>query len=152
MEEWCWSKSIRSTSQKCSSIVNTRVNIFRWSCIGSSRFNPSILSISCLRTSNIECFQCCCLEVEKKTLIQISTTFLFFSEITSKEFLAALPAKRLTPQKLRCSNDLARGLLMQIPGLSIPSFVLLIFWDFCSNRKPTDSIESHCQWHFNDMQ
>ena len=40
------------------------------------------------------------------------------SEITSREFLAALPAKRLTPQKLRCLNDLARGLLMQIPGLN----------------------------------
>lgn len=39
------------------------------------------------------------------------------SEITAREFLAALPAKRLTPQKLRCLNDLARGLLMQIPGL-----------------------------------
>ncbi|CAF4390345.1 unnamed protein product, partial [Adineta steineri] len=36
-------------------------------------------------------------------------------EITAREFLAALPAKRLTPQKLRCVNDLARGLLMQIP-------------------------------------
>ncbi|CAF4467161.1 unnamed protein product, partial [Rotaria magnacalcarata] len=30
------------------------------------------------------------------------------SEITALEFLAALPAKRLTPQKLRCLNDLAR--------------------------------------------
>jgi len=44
------------------------------------------------------------------------------SEITSREFLAALPAKRLTPQKLRCLNDLARGLLMQIPGLIINEF------------------------------
>jgi hypothetical protein len=43
--------------------------------------------------------------------------FDLFSEITAKEFLAALPAKRLTIQKLRCLNDLARGLLMQIPGL-----------------------------------
>lgn len=44
--------------------------------------------------------------------------FDLYSEITSREFLAALPAKRLTPQKLRCLNDLARGLLMQIPGLN----------------------------------
>ncbi|CAF3676261.1 unnamed protein product [Rotaria socialis] len=37
------------------------------------------------------------------------------SEITALEFLAALPPKRLTPQKLRCLNDLARGLLIKIP-------------------------------------
>ncbi|CAF5099725.1 unnamed protein product, partial [Rotaria magnacalcarata] len=42
-------------------------------------------------------------------------TFFINSEITALEFLAALPAKRLTPQKLRCLNDLARGLLIKIP-------------------------------------
>ncbi len=54
--------------------------------------------------------------------------FWIISEITSREFLAALPAKRLTPQKLRCLNDLARGLLMQIPGLIIKA---LFTRNFC---------------------
>ncbi|CAF1392432.1 unnamed protein product [Adineta ricciae] len=57
------------------------------------------------------------------------------SEITAREFLAALPAKRLTPQKLRSLNDLARGLLMQIPE-SRPIILKVIVTDasmLCNN-------------------
>ncbi|CAF1021225.1 unnamed protein product, partial [Didymodactylos carnosus] len=39
---------------------------------------------------------------------------VILSEITAKEFLAALPSKRLTISKLRCLNELARGPLISI--------------------------------------
>ncbi|CAF0752403.1 unnamed protein product [Rotaria sp. Silwood1] len=59
------------------------------------------------------------LRLYPSVVVELLTANVFnavvLSELTAREFLAALPAKRLTPQKLRCLNDLARGLLMQIP-------------------------------------
>ena len=121
MEEQCRASSIRSIDSKCSAFVHACLDIPGWSRIGRSRSDSPPVSNGRCWTAHVECIQCRRSEVggekewEKMHLYDIRST----SEITAREFLGALPAKRLTPQKLRCLNDLARGLLMQIPGLIV---------------------------------
>lgn len=115
MEEQCRPDSLRSAAEGRPSLVHSCAHLFRRSRLSGTGSHSALVPIGGHRTAHSECLQRRHTQVAYSAVLQ-AQSFCLRSEITAKEFLAALPARRLTPQKLRCLNDLARGLLMQIPG------------------------------------